>query len=107
MERFGARLQSLDPHERRLIRTIMTQRRFITRRRALMLGAVSLMTLRSHRATAQVRLTIPRDGDFQPIPIAIPKFIGGTPGDTDTANGVTQVVAANLQRSGLFNVIDP
>jgi TolB protein len=85
----------------------MTQRRFITRRRALMLGAVSLMTLRSHRATAQVRLTIPRDGDFQPIPIAIPKFIGGTPGDTDTANGVTQVVAANLQRSGLFNVIDP
>jgi TolB protein len=79
--------------------------RLLTRRRALALGAVGLM-LPSRFASAQTRLQI-TEGNFQPIPVAIPKFIGGTPGDGDTASGVTQVVAANLQRSGLFNVIDP
>ncbi len=77
----------------------------LTRRRALALGAAGLM-LSPRFASAQTRLQI-TEGNFQPIPIAIPKFIGGTPGDGDTANGVTQVVTANLQRSGLFNVIDP
>ena len=77
----------------------------LTRRRALALGAAGLM-LSPRFASAQTRLQI-TEGNFQPIPIAIPRFIGGTPGDGDTANGVTQVVTANLQRSGLFNVIDP
>src|SRR5215469_5358577 len=77
----------------------------LTRRHALALGAAGLM-LPSRYAVAQTRLQI-TEGNFQPIPIAIPKFIAGTPGDTDTANGVTQIVTANLQRSGLFNVVDP
>jgi TolB protein len=78
-----------------------------TRRRALAFGAAGLALTTRHVAAQPTRLTIPRGEDFQPVPIAIPRFIGGTPGDSDTANGVTQVVAANLQRSGLFNVIDP
>jgi TolB protein len=77
----------------------------LTRRRALALGAAGLM-LSPRFASAQTRLQI-TEGNFQPIPIAIPRFIGGTPSDGDTANGVTQVVVANMQRSGLFNVIDP
>jgi len=77
----------------------------LTRRRALALGAARLM-LSPRFASAQTRLQI-TEGNFQPIPIAIPRFIGGTPSDGDTANGVTQVVVANMQRSGLFNVIDP
>jgi len=77
----------------------------LTRRRALALGAAGLM-LSSRYAAAQTRLQI-TEGNFQPIPIAIPKFIAGTPGDGDTANGVTQIVTANLQRSGLFTPIDP
>ena len=77
----------------------------LTRRRAIALGAAGLM-LPSRYASAQTRLQI-TEGNFQPIPIAIPKFIAGTAGDTDTASGVTQIVTANLQRSGLFNVIDP
>jgi TolB protein len=77
----------------------------LTRRRALALGAAGLM-LSSRYAVAQTRLQI-TEGNFQPIPIAIPKFIAGTSGDGDTANGVTQIVTANLQRSGLFNPIDP
>jgi TolB protein len=77
----------------------------LTRRHALALGAAGLM-LSSRYAAAQTRLQI-TEGNFQPIPIAIPKFIAGTPGDGDTANGVTQIVTANLQRSGLFTPIDP
>jgi TolB protein len=77
----------------------------LTRRRALALGAAGLM-LSSRYAAAQTRLQI-TEGNFQPIPIAIPKFIAGTPGDGDTADGVTQIVTANLQRSGLFTPIDP
>jgi TolB protein len=78
----------------------------LTRRRALALGIAGL-TLPARYAAAQTVIPIPRGGDFQPIPIAIPKFIAGTSGDDDTANGVTQIVTANLQRSGLFTPIDP
>ena len=58
------------------------------------------------RAHAVVRLDITQ-GNFQPMPIAISKFIGGGEGDDDTASGVTQIITANLQRSGLFAPIDP
>jgi TolB protein len=78
----------------------------LTRRHALALGAAGLV-LPLHRAFAQTHLPPIIGGDIQPVPIAIPRFIAGTPGDGDMANGVTQVVTANLQRSGLFNVIDP
>jgi TolB protein len=78
----------------------------ITRRRALALGAIGL-TLPTRYAAAQTHLDITPGLNFQPIPIAIPKFIAGTPSDGDTASGVSQIVAANLQRSGLFNVVDP
>jgi TolB protein len=85
----------------------MSQRaNLLTRRHALALGAAGLV-LPLHRAFAQTHLPPIIGGDIQPVPIAIPRFIAGTPGDGDMANGVTQVVTANLQRSGLFNVIDP
>jgi len=79
----------------------------LTRRRALALGAMAGgLTLLSRYAAAVVRLDI-TEGNFQPLPIAIPKFIGGAEGDNDTAAGVTQIITANLQRSGLFAPIDP
>ena len=46
-------------------------------------------------------------GNIQPIPIAIPDFVGGSSNDSDVARNVTQVIAANLKRSGLFAPIDP
>jgi TolB protein len=46
-------------------------------------------------------------GNIQPIPIAIPDFVGGSSNDGDVARNVTQVIAANLKRSGLFAPIDP
>src|SRR5580698_6801707 len=56
-------------------------------------------------AFGQKRLIIP-EGDFAPLPIAIPNFVAGTPSDGDVAVGVTQVITNNLKRSGLFAPID-
>jgi TolB protein len=89
----------------------MTLRRssnlILTRRRALALGALAGgLTLAPRYAAAVVRLDITQ-GNFQPMPIAITKFVAGGEGDDDTASGVTQIITANLQRSGLFAPIDP
>jgi TolB protein len=73
----------------------------------LALGALGgALTFTVRRAGAVVRLDI-TEGNFQPLPIAIPKFLAGGQDDGDTASAVTQIVTANLQRSGLFAPIDP
>jgi TolB protein len=64
------------------------------------------MTLPARRAAAQLRLDITQ-GNFQPMPIAIPEFIPATANDADAAHGITQIITANLQRSGLFAPIGP
>ena len=53
----------------------------------------------------QKRFIVP-EGEFVPLPIAIPNFVAGTPSDGDVAAGVTQVITNNLKRSGLFAPID-
>jgi TolB protein len=79
----------------------------VTRRRALALGAcAAAIPLTARRAAAQVHVDI-NQGNFQPMPIAIPELLPATANDTDTAHGITQIVAADLQRSGLFAPIDP
>ena len=78
----------------------------VTRRRVLALGAVAGgLTLSPHLAAA-VQLDVTA-GNFQPMPIGLPDFIGGTAADGDTARGVTQIITANLRRCGLFAPIDP
>jgi TolB protein len=80
---------------------------FVTRRRALALGALAgSLTLSTRYAAAVVQLDISQ-GNFQPMPIAIPDFLAGTPGDNETAQGVSQIISGNLKRSGLFAPIDP
>jgi TolB protein len=81
----------------------------LTRRRTLALGAVAaagglVLPARYANAVTQVPIT---EGNFQPMPIAIPNFFGGGEGDSDTAVGVTQIITANLKGSGLFVPIDP
>src|ERR1700730_11591070 len=79
----------------------------VTRRRALPLGAAAGgLTITARPAAAVVRLDI-TEGNFQPLPIAIPNFFGGADSDKDTAVGVTQIITANLKASGLFLPIDP
>ena len=78
----------------------------VTRRRALVLGAAAGGLTLSARYADAVRIDIP-EGNFQPMPIAIPNFFGGADSDNDTAVGVTQIITANLKGSGLFLPIDP
>jgi TolB protein len=79
----------------------------VSRRRALALGgAVAALALPARYAGAVTRLDI-TEGNFQPMPIAIPNFFGGDDGDNTTATGVTQIITANLKGSGLFLPIDP
>jgi TolB protein len=53
-------------------------------------------------ARAELHIDITR-GKVQPMPIAIPAFVGG-PGTV--AQDITQVLSADLERSGLFQPID-
>ncbi len=79
----------------------------VSRRRLLTLGAgASLAALAPRLAQSAVRVDITQ-GNVQPMPIALPNFVGGTQADAELAAGVTQVITNNLRRSGLFAPIDP
>jgi TolB protein len=77
-------------------------------RRSWLAGAAAGAALgfgpRSAGAVVSIDVT---QGNVQPIPIAIPDFVGGTPNDSEVARNISQVVTANLKRSGLFAPIDP
>src|ERR1700731_3163802 len=69
------------------------------------LGVLSGGDVRNAVGQAPKRIIVP-EGDFAPLPIAIPNFVAGTPSDGEVAVGVTQVITNNLKRSGLFAPID-
>ena len=79
-------------------------------RRRVLAGATGLSFaaaaagLWSHVGAAP-RITI-TEGNMQPMPIALPDFVGGALPDPAMARGVTQIITSNLQRSGLFAPID-
>jgi TolB protein len=79
-------------------------------RRQIISGMASLgalATAGARNAFAQAPKIIPLPGgEFQPLPIAIPNFVPGSPSDGDVSAGVTQVITNNLKRSGLFAPID-
>jgi TolB protein len=81
---------------------------WLTSRRALLLGAGAaagaLAGLAPRPADAVLHLDVTQ-GNIQPIPIALPDFVAT--GEPETARDVTQIIASNLQRSGLFAPIDP
>ena len=77
-------------------------------RRTLLTGAAAGAALGFNPSLAGAVLSIDvTQGNIQPIPIAIPDFVGGSSNDSETARNVTQVIAANLKRSGLFAPIEP
>lgn len=76
----------------------------LSRRQALALGVASTGALAlgwPRGAGAQVRIDITQ-GNVQPLPIALPDFVGGSGGDAEVARNVTGIITANLKRSGLF-----
>jgi TolB protein len=95
------------------VRTMMTSRTtasVFTRRRLIMLGAGAavgaLIGLSPRRAAAVLKLDVTQ-GNVQPVPIAVPEFIAVATADPAAGRNISQIIAANLQRSGLFAPIDP
>jgi TolB protein len=89
-------------------KNLSRQMSFRLSRRQLVSGMASLGLLAgvpAGPARGQKRIIVP-EGEFVPMPIAIPNFVGGTPSDGDVGVGVTQVITNNLKRSGLFAPID-
>jgi len=79
-----------------------------TRRHALMLGAAGIGVAALGRRRVQaapLRLEL-NEGNIQPVPIALPDFLAGSPADGEAARGITQIITGNLKRSGLFAPID-
>ena len=74
----------------------------VPRRAALALIAAA--PLAPPLARAQLEITV-TGGDFQPIPVAIPAFLGDTPEAQAVATDIAGVVSADLARSGLFRPI--
>ncbi|MDZ4372391.1 MAG: Tol-Pal system beta propeller repeat protein TolB [Phenylobacterium sp.] len=70
--------------------------------RLLMLGlmAGAALTLSASPSSAQIEINVNR-ADVQPLPIAVPAFGGQQGGE------ISEVISANLQRSGLFRPLDP
>ena len=69
---------------------------------AVMAGGV----VTADRAEALISLDV-TEGNVQPLPIAIPNFLGGNEADSQLAADISGVVAADLKRSGLFQPLEP
>ncbi len=72
----------------------------------MMAAGSTLAVLGCRSALAQTQRLQISPTEFQPIPIAIPSFVPGSPADAEVAAGVTEVITNNLKRSGLFAPID-
>ena len=69
-------------------------------------AAVAVGSIAPHLpAQAQVRIDITK-GQVQPMPIAVSPFTGAQPQDSRVGQDMTNVIASNLERSGLFKPID-
>ena len=69
------------------------------------LAALVLLVAAALPAVAELRIDITR-GKVEPMPIAIPPFAGGGGDEAQTGRDMAQVVAADLERSGLFRPLD-
>src|ERR1700716_4276458 len=85
-------------------------RHALSRRRLITVGAGAavgvLAGLSPQRAAAVLKLDVTQ-GNVQPVPIAIPDFIGVGLQDPAGGRNISQIINSNLQRSGLFAPIDP
>lgn len=75
-------------------------------RESAMLMAIALAFVFTTSASAQLKLDITR-GNIQPLPIAIPSFVGAAGQVDELSRNVTQVIIDDLERSALFRAIDP
>ena len=68
---------------------------------AALLALAAAPALVSTPALAALQVDVTQ-ANPQPLPIAIPDFLAGGPGDGQTGANIAGVVRADLERSGLF-----
>jgi TolB protein len=66
---------------------------------AMVLFAAGVLVSRPAMAALEVDIT---RGQVEPMPIALPNFIGATPEEQQYAIDIVTVIGSNLERSGLF-----
>ena len=79
--------------------------RGLSRSLALAVLALAVSAAGGMPASAQLKVDITR-GQVEPLPIALPDFQGADSRSTALGRQVTEVIAADLARSGLFRPID-
>ena len=70
----------------------------------IVLAALAAFATAPAYAALQVDVT---QANPQPLPIAIPDFIGGSPADAQAGANIAGVIRNDLERSGLFRPLDP
>lgn len=69
-------------------------------------AAHSAPALEPRQQVAELQIDITR-GRVEPLPIAIPAFVGDNPNEAQLGRDITNVLSADLERSGLFAPLDP
>ena len=103
-DRFGTSQLKNDSHGGGRCNALLTRRRDLLVGAAAGIGAVAAFGVAPARAVLRFDLN---QGNVQPMPIALPDFLAGSPSDGQSARGISQIITANLRRSGLFAPIDP
>ncbi len=83
----------------------MTLFAWLFRRSRLALVALAFIVAGASGARAELNIDLTR-GKSDPVPIALPDFTGSGNGG-QVARDITQVLSADLERSGLFRPLDP
>src|SRR5687768_2789386 len=68
-----------------------------------LLALMPLIIAAPAEAALQIRI---EQGVTEPLPIAIPEFIGATPASQSAGRDIANVVRADLERSGLFRPLN-
>jgi TolB protein len=103
-DRFGTPQLKNDSHGGGRSKVLLTRRRDVLLGAAAGIGAVAAFGVAPARAVLRFDLN---QGNVQPMPIALPDFLAASPSDGQSARGISQIITANLRRSGLFAPIDP
>ena len=68
--------------------------------------SIFLLSLAPQAAHANLEIDV-TSGVVEPMPIAVTNFNAEAPENQNLANDLPQIIATNLQRSGLFNPVNP
>jgi TolB protein len=104
VKEFDARIRTPSSEDAFAMHERFSRRGLLAATAAAGAGALLGLPLRPAHAVLSIDVT---QGNVQPLPIALPDFVAGSPADFEQARAITQIITADLKRSGLFAPIDP